>query len=59
MALIEEQQRELREWVRQHLVVDVELARNSGNSVLVGLRFADEDRPFQQQHIFIPDDGCA
>ena len=48
---------ELREWLRDNLVIDVDPCSmwEKGNSVFVALRFKGEPNPFSREVVYIPE----
>ena len=50
--------KEIKEFIKQNLLIVVELETKygSGNSAVVGLQFVDEEKPFTETTIYIPDD---
>jgi hypothetical protein len=48
---------ELREWLRDNLVIDVDPCSmwEKGNSVFVALRFKGEPKPFSREVVYIPE----
>lgn len=47
---------EVREWLRENLTIEAH-PDGDQNSVIVGLRFKEEDYPFVKVRIYIPEDA--